>query len=111
MKNLKIFRAGRGEGKTKWLFEQAVNAYDSGNSCYFCGNYESFKEIWAAARHETCPVKHMTHVYNIDFADEHTCLFVDDVLSNELSGNIMACMKAFDGAKWYVTMDADDFVN
>ena len=39
MENLKIFRASHGEGKTKWLFAQAANDYDSGNECYFCGKY------------------------------------------------------------------------
>ena len=37
MNNIKIFRANRGEGKTKWLFERAVEEISNGKHLYYVG--------------------------------------------------------------------------
>lgn len=110
MENLKIFRASHGEGKTRWLFEQAATAYDSGNKCYFYGKYDSFKKIWENSRHESCPVEFRDHMYNIDFENGNVAVFVDDIFANSVSHEIVKCMK-FNGAKWYVTVNSENFVN
>lgn len=109
MNNIKIFRANRGEGKTKWLVEQAQREYDDGKRCICFGKYENFANIWEAIRHEACPIESRTHFYNISL-DEDTCVFVDEFFSNNYLRDVVAAM-SIGNAAWYITMDKADFVN
>lgn len=109
MSNIKIFRANRGEGKTKWLVEQAQHAYDAGKLCVCLGKYESFANIWASIRHEACPIEFRTHLYNLPF-DTNMCFFVDEFFDNDCLRDIVAAMGIGD-ATWYITMDQANFVN
>ena len=109
MRNIKIFRANRGEGKTKWLVEQAQREYDSGKKCVCIGKYTGFANMWASIRHEACPVEFRTHLYGISL-DENTCIFVDEFFLNNELRDVVAAM-SLGKATWYITMDQSDFVN
>lgn len=109
MRNIKIFRANRGEGKTKWLVEQAQREYDAGKKCYCLGKYESFANIWASIRHEACPIEFRTHLYGLSL-DANMCFFVDEFFYNGCLRDIVTAMD-IGNATWYITMDKADFVN
>jgi hypothetical protein len=109
MSNIKIFRANRGEGKTKWLVEQAQREYDAGKLCVFLGKHESFANIWASIRHEACPIEFRDHLYGVPFGED-LCVFVDEFFKNDCLRDIVAAMSARH-ATWYITMDKAHFVS
>ena len=109
MSNIKIFRANRGEGKTKWLVEQAQIEYDNGKKCICFGKDEHFANIWASIRHEACPVEFRSHFYGISL-DSDTCIFIDEFFSNNELRDVAAAMDV-GNATWYITMNKEDFVN
>ena len=45
MNNIKIFRANRGEGKTKWLVERAKECAEAGYHLYYIGWIPSYKKV------------------------------------------------------------------
>lgn len=114
MSNIKIFRANRGEGKTKWLVEQAMNEYDAGKTCYHLGKYEDFANIWASVRHELCPIESrrtLTSMPIFTKPQDDMCFFVDEFFLNEAAFDVLIFSKMNDNATWYITMDQADFVN
>ena len=111
MNNMKIFRANPGEGKTKWLFERAVEESLNGKSLYYVGTdrtMESLVKMWEATFHEKCP---MINWCDDDKIVEPCCIFTDDMLANLLDMDLwLTFMKKY-GATWYITVDKECFVN
>ena len=111
MNNIKIFRANPGEGKTKWLFERAVEEKLNGKHLYYVGKEKSMDALagmWEATFHEKCPMVNWCHESNIV---EPCCIFTDDMLANLLDMDLwLTFMKKY-GATWYITMDKECFVN
>lgn len=112
--NIKIFRANRGEGKTKWLFERAVEAYESGRDLYYVGSnntMEAFTYMWEANMHTKCPIINTFNTWKtIDPLKSH-CFITDGLLSNAgYVADAKTYLMQLDGV-WYMTMDKEDFVN
>lgn len=110
MNNIKIFRAKRGEGKTKWIAERAKECAEVGRKSYYVGNTLSFdcvKRVYEGMYYERCP---------IEFGDatdvtRDYCFFTDELLDNT---KVVAQFKPFiveNGCEWYITMSKEDFVN
>ena len=112
MSNMKIFRANRGEGKTQWLVDRAIEAKDNGAILLYAGceqSQERFEEAWMYATNTVCPIK------NIEFCvprDRKTyCILTDDLLSELWSVYRWHNFIAERGYEWYVTIDKECFVN
>lgn len=109
---MKIFRANRGEGKTKWLVDRAIEAYDRGKTLLYAGCEQSqkhFEEVWMATTNTRCPIR------NIEFyaTSDHRqfCVFTDNVLEELWSVYRWYNFVDGRGYEWYVTMDQECFVN
>lgn len=115
MSNIKIFRANRGEGKTKWLVEQAMNEYDAGKTCYYFGHRDNFESIWESIRHEKCPIECRQHFDGMPPIQvrgiKEPCFFVDELLLNPAISYIRQYSIMNPHAVFYITMDQADFVN
>lgn len=111
MNNIKIFRANRGEGKTKWLFERAVEERDSGKHLYYIGIEKSIKTLarmWEATFHEKCPITNWSE--NSDIISP-CCILTDGMFANLYDMALwFNFMKQYD-ATWYITVDKEYFVN
>ena len=93
MSNIKIFRANRGEGKTKWLADRIKECADSGLDVYYIGwasagrklyyvggelTFDGLKRVYESIYHERCPVK-----FGIgDDVDRDYCFFTDEFIDN-----------------------------
>jgi len=113
--NVKIFRANRGEGKTKWLVNRAIEAKEAGYELVYIGSDKfknHFDNRWMAEMHEMCPVKSAASIlqYNPDDSVKY-CFLTDELMHN------FTCVHPWKSALsntnniWYITMDAENFVN
>ena len=110
MSNIKIFRANRGEGKTKWLVERAKECAEAGGHLHYVGGvttFENVKALYEATYQEICPIKR---------DDDITFTPYDDFFTDELIDNLMTVSqyKSYiieNGCDWYITMSKEDFVN
>jgi hypothetical protein len=108
--NIKIFRANRGEGKTKWLVDKINECTNNGKTvCYVGGQttFNSVKRVYEATYNELCPLK-----YDEDVTKTSCNAFFTD----ELIDNMMTVVKYKSyiiehGYDWYITMSKEDFVN
>ena len=112
MDNMKIFRANRGEGKTKWLVDRAIEAHDEGKILFYAGCEQSqkrFEEAWMAETHTVCPIK------NIEFygtsSNKPFCVFTDNLLKEMWTTSRWYNFVNEQGYEWYATMDKECFVN
>lgn len=114
MIDIKIFRANRGEGKTKWLFERAVEARDAGCELWYIGGEKTMitlSEMWRANMHEPCPIKDTKGGYGPQDKDSKHCFLTDEFVANMyVAGFWSNIVKQFDGT-WFITMNKEDFVN
>jgi len=112
MNNVKIFRARRGEGKTKWLVERAAEEYAQGLALIYLGSSKDFdkiREVWFAVMGTACPIEHVDRCMHISFSK--SCFFTDELLKNTFNVSLW-CYDILDrGCKWYITMSQEDFVN
>ena len=110
---MKIFRCGRGGGKTKWLFERAVEARDAGHNLLYVGGkgtMKSLSDMWMAELHELCPIKNISEWTRSSRSVEN-CFLTDNFLENiETVGFWKRVIDREDGA-WYITMDKEFFVD
>jgi hypothetical protein len=110
MSNIKIFRANRGEGKTKWLVERAKECAEEGRQLYYVGNLSTFdgvKSVYEATYCERCPIKYG----NMEDVTRDYCFFTDEFIDNT---RYIVDLKPFiveNGCDWYITMSKEDFVN
>lgn len=110
MSNINIFRASRGEGKTKWLAEKAKECVDDGRDVYYIGwneTFEHLKEVYEVTYGEKCPLKRVGH---IDIS-ENTCFFTDELFTNMAAVLPYKSEIVERGYRWFVTMSKEDFVN
>lgn len=109
MSNIKIFRANRGEGKTKWLVERAKECASAGRKLYYVGNKTSFervKRVYEAMYSEKCPIDNGDAYVTTDY-----CFFTDDLMMNAIN---LVNFKQFiveNRCDWYITMSKEDFAN
>ena len=110
MSNIKIFRANRGEGKTKWLAERIKECAEAGRKLYYVGNtlsFDSVKRVYEVMYYEKCPIEHG----DWNDVDRDYCFFTDELLDNT---RVVVEWKPFiveNGCEWYITMSKEDFVN
>ena len=110
----RIYRGNRGEGKTKWLVENAIDTVviananeDEDTKIFYIGDYatyDNFRRSYEDIMHTKCPIERWEH------KDMRGCdtaiLFTDELMYN------MNCIPSDlpnDGI-WFITMDAVDFV-
>ena len=110
--NMKIFRDNRGEGKTKWLVDRAIEAHDRGKTLLYAGCEQSqkhFEEVWMATTNTVCPIK------NIEFYGTSSrkpfCVFTDNLLQETWTLFRWYNFVNEHGYEWYATMDKEFFVN
>lgn len=111
MNNIKIFRAGHGEGKTKWLFERAVEEHLNGKHLYYIGVDESMEalvKMWEVTFHEKCPITNWSESKDII---RPCCILTDEMFANLYDIAMwFNFMKRYDST-WYITADKEYFVN
>lgn len=109
----KIFRAGRGEGKTKWLLDRAIDADINDGELYYVGSKKTMfqlVEMWMAQEHTLCPIKHIENVHHYDLLDK-VYFFTDGLIENIDDVSSVCDTARAKGVTWYVTMNKEDFVN
>lgn len=109
----KIFRAGRGEGKTKWLLNQAIYAHNDGCELYYVGSQQTMfdlVEMWMAETHTVCPIKNIETGWHSYFGDK-MCFLTDDLIANAMYVGDWHKAAEQHQATWYATIDKEDFVN
>lgn len=112
MNNIEIFRANRGEGKTKWLVEKADEVYSQGFVPIYVGSdrdFDQIRDLWRATIGTPCPIQYIEQCTRISF--EKSCFFTDELLYNIFSVLFWSRDILERGYKWYITMDKEDFVN
>ena len=111
---MKFFRAGRGEGKTKWLFEKAVGAREAGYDVWYIGNrktMESLSNMWHSELRELCPIQTVGGLSFLTQSSAARCFLTDNFLENiESVGFWKSVVDKMDGV-WYITMDKECFVD
>ena len=103
-----IFKANRGEGKTKWLVERALEAEDSGLTTIYIGSvtgYNIFSQVYEGLTHHKCKVEYHHGDCPLYPSISH-CLFTDELMHeiHHLPFIGPAC-----SGDWYITMSAEDF--
>ena len=113
MKNVEIFRAGVGEGKTKWLVEKAIEASKEPCVIYYVGSKKGlFKvvEMWMSETKTLCPIKSVYDGYKPGYSCPYYFL-TDELIENmELVGFWWRTAQE-SNATWYMTMGKEDFIN
>ena len=110
MNNIKIFRANRGEGKTKWLAERIKECADAGFNCYYVGgdmSFRSVKEVYEAIFYERCPLKRSEESHSTT----KNCFFTDGYFDDLLAIRMQQIGVHSYRDPWYITMSKEDFVN
>lgn len=110
MSNIKIFRANRGEGKTKWLAERIKECADAGYNCYYLGSDKSFnavKTLYEATYREICPMKRRD---DLNYTSNN-CFFTDEYFENLVPIFMQQIGVRLYDVPWYITMSNEDFVN
>ena len=112
MNNVEIFRANRGEGKTKWLVEKADEAYAQGLTPIYLGarmDFDKIREVWFATQNTACPIQHIEQCTDLSF--HKNCFLTDELLDSICTGSFWTNVIRGYGCKWYITMSKEDFVN
>lgn len=113
--NIKIFRANRGEGKTKWLVNQAIEAAEAGYELVYIGGdvaRMNFANMWRSEMHNPFPAKSVYEAMLDDKPSEHKyCLLTDDLIENIVGVTSWAHNLSGNEHMWCITMGAEDFVN
>lgn len=116
MMDKKIFKGNRGEGKTKWLVDKAIDILikiDQGLidtedlEVFYVGDFAThanFCNFYEKIMHTKCPIKRWLH--NDMNGCHRAILFTDELLYNlpRIPSNIPV------EGEWYITMSAEDFV-
>lgn len=112
MSNIKIFRANRGEGKTKWLVERAFEAYSQGITPIYVGlsrDFDIIRDVWRGVIGTICPIKYIEQCSHISF--EESCFLTDDLFENVSDVSFWGNDILKHRCDWYITMSKEDFVN
>ena len=111
----RIYKGYRGEGKTKWLVENAIDSVvisaqnnDETTNLFYIGDiatYNNFVRTYEDIMHTKCPIERWDH------KDMRGCnnaiLFTDELMDNM---NYIPC-DIPEGGIWYITMSSEDFVS
>ena len=110
----RIYKGNRGEGKTKWLVENAIDSaviagqHNDGTKLFYLGDYSTymnFSQTYENIMHAKCPIERWEH------KDMRGCdsaiLFTDELMYNM---NIIPSDLPAHGI-WFITMDSSDFTN
>ena len=109
MSNIKIFRANRGEGKTKWLI---VRINESEGTLYYVGGRTAFngvKRLYEATYHKVCPL--ILASWNDIVMTNNNFFFTDELIDNLITASNYKSYIIESGRPWYITMSKEDFVN
>lgn len=110
MNNIKIFRANRGEGKTKWLAARIKECTMGNNRLYYVGSQSSFdsvKRVYESMYNKICPIERGDSA----LLTPNDVFFTDELIDNAI---IVARYKPYiveNGCDWYITMSKEDFVD
>ena len=109
----RIYRGSRGEGKTKWLVENAIDSVviaknSNDTNIFYIGSpygYDNFKTNYEEIMHSKCPIERWDH------DDMRGCdsaiLFTDELMADFV---YIPSDLPKDGI-WFITMDTIDFTN
>ena len=112
--NVKFFRAYRGEGKTKWLFERAVEAKNDGYKLVYVGKSETMQSLadtWKAEMHEICPIELVNDVIDNAGLRGKYCFLTDELTANMGTVGFYYYMLSEKDGMWYITMDKSNFID
>lgn len=110
MNNIKIFRANRGEGKTKWLAARIKECAGTGGNLYYVGGQATFdavKRVYESLYKTICPLQRGDSVQ----LTPDDSFFTDELIDNII---IAARYKPYiveNGCNWYITMSKEVFVD
>ena len=110
MLNKHLFKANRGEGKTKWLVERALEAEDHAMYHYYLGSkssYDSFCYQYEAQMHKKCPIQHWPSD-QIIYPAGYMILYSDELL--DALNYLPIISNAVEG-EWFITISGEDFIN
>ena len=100
--------ASRGEGKTKWLLNQAKKELDAGETVIFFNNeknqglfYKCFVEKYFVTFHEICKVESACHVRQIP---HDSVILIDNLLMLDMHMNVINYLNGH-CKKVYITID------
>ena len=104
-----IFKANRGEGKTKWLVNKALDAEEKALEPLYLGSatsYEIFCHTYEGLTHHKCKIKRVdrTEPLNINL---NYCLLTDEMMSQIYQ--IPYVNSNMTEGDWYITMSSEDF--
>ena len=109
-----FFRACRGEGKTKWLFDQAIRAREAKVDIWYVGNrktMDSLSKMWIEQFHELCPIKNIGEWRPAESRRNVGCFLTDGLIENiEMVGFWKKVVDDINGV-WYITMDKECFID
>ena len=112
----RIFKGFRGEGKTNWLANEAIDAYigiktvsdniDDVVIGYIGSehNYKAFCEAYESLINHKCPIKHLI---SDNFETIKSGIFFTDGLIDELPYLPKGLPES---GLWFITMSSEDFV-
>ena len=104
-----IFKANRGEGKTKWLVERALDAEDAGIKVTYLGSfdrYEHFRRVYETISHHNCSITCVGKPGVI--IDNCNQSYLTDEFMDEFDK--LPNIQRITTGNWYITMSAEDFV-
>ena len=112
----RIYKGFRGEGKTKWLVENAIDTVVSistvaevdATSIFYLGSaprYDRFKKMYEDMMHTPCPITRWDHD---DMRGCDAAILFTDELMDEI--NCIPSSLPTNGV-WFITMSAEDFTN
>lgn len=108
--NIKCFKANRGEGKTRWLFEKAATAHKDGKQLYYIGNPNTMcglKNTWESIMHTKCPIVNARDVYTIG---PNSCCLTDELFLNIKSvGFFYDVIQEVNNVDWFITVSSEVF--
>ena len=110
---IKVFRAARGEGKTKWLLEHAIDERNAGYDVWYVGNrktMESLSYMWQSEFRELCPIKNIGEWTNSTRSGTY-CFLTDNFLENVETVGFWKRVLDRENGVWYITMDKECFVD
>ena len=112
----RIYKSNRGEGKTKWLVENAIDVVTRCNKAltdvedlniYYVGSlhaYDNFCKMYREIMHTKCPISRWDHD---DMRGCDAAILFTDELMNDIQ---LIPYHLPEGGTWYITMSAEDFV-
>lgn len=110
-----IFAAKRGEGKTKWLINKALESQKNGKDIVYVGTVPGYIQFV-----DKCSSMGINKVYYVNDYSSFDCyesefdLFTDELLFELLTISFklrdIVHMSNSD-TQWYITMGSEDFIN